>query len=234
MRPNCWSSLRSASSVSDAFEPGVVRDLVVARERRVHGWAPLHHVGEHAVDDHVAHDHAERCAQERVLATSVAPRTHVAPFRAGRGRPLEDHFPAEENESPHDVETVRQKRPVTGIRMLLRVDPADGEDHVIGFSGQEVAAARAPIRQQPAAGAVTAFDLGAVRGSRTRHQRPGLLLHPAEGRDVLVRAEQNSRLARSRLRRQVGLPLGERVRAVGEPARHVRRAAVTHRPLQHR
>ena len=43
-----------------ALEPGVVRDLVVARERRVDRRAPAHHVREDAEHDQVAHDHAHR------------------------------------------------------------------------------------------------------------------------------------------------------------------------------
>ena len=43
-----------------ALEAGVVRDLVVARERRVDRGAAAHHVGQHAEDDQVAHDHAHR------------------------------------------------------------------------------------------------------------------------------------------------------------------------------
>ena len=48
------------------LEPRVVRDLVVARERRIDGGAAAHHVREDAVDDQVADDHAHRAAQERV------------------------------------------------------------------------------------------------------------------------------------------------------------------------
>ena len=55
-----------------ALEPRVVRDLVVARERRVDGRAAAHHVREDAVDDQVADDHAHRAAQERVDAAAVA------------------------------------------------------------------------------------------------------------------------------------------------------------------
>ena len=61
----------------------------------------------------------------------------------------------------------------------------------------------------------------------------GLLLHPAEGRDVLVRAEQDARLAGARLRGEIGLPLGQAVRVLAQPAGHVRGVAVAHRPAQH-
>ena len=77
-----------------------------------------------------------------------------------------------------------------------------------------------------------ALDLRAVRRRRARHHRRRLLLHPAEGRDVLVRAQQDARLAGARLRGEIGLPLGETVR-VARPARHVRGVAVAHRAAQH-
>ena len=60
-----------------ALEAGVVRDLVVARERRVDRGAAAHHVGEHAEHDQVADDHAHRRAQQRIDAAAV-------PARAGR------------------------------------------------------------------------------------------------------------------------------------------------------
>ena len=63
---------------------------------------------------------------------------------------------------------------------------------------------------------------------------PRLLLDPAEGRDVVIGAEQDARLARPGLGRQIGLPLEQVVRVLGEPARHVRCVPVAHRAPQHR
>ena len=80
---------------------------------------------------------------------------------------------------------------------------------------------------------VAALDLGAVGRRRAGHRRRRLLLDPAERRDVVVRAEQDARLRGTRLRREIGLPLGQRVAALDEPAGHVRRVPVAHRPLQH-
>ena len=80
---------------------------------------------------------------------------------------------------------------------------------------------------------MAALDLGAVGRARAGDERRRLLLDPAEGGDVVVRAEQDPGLARAGLRREVGLPLGEAVAAVREPARHRRGVAVAHRPLQH-
>ena len=64
-----------------ALEPRVVRHLVVARERRVDGRPPAHHVGEDARDDQVAHEDAERPPHQRVDAAAMAARKHVAPDR---------------------------------------------------------------------------------------------------------------------------------------------------------
>ena len=61
-----------------ALETRVVRHLVVARERRVDGRPPAHHVGEHARDDQVAHEDAQRRPHQRVDAAAVAARKHVA------------------------------------------------------------------------------------------------------------------------------------------------------------
>ena len=105
---------------------------------------------------------------------------------------------------------------------------------MVGLAGEEVAAARAAVREQPAPGEMAPLDLGAVGGRRADHDRGGLLLDPAEGRDVVIRAEQDARLTRACLRRQIRLPLGEPVRALLEPARHRWDAPVAHRQLQDR
>jgi hypothetical protein len=98
MRPNCWSSLRSASIVSARSRPGVVGDLVVAGEGRVHGGASAHHVGQDAEDDEVADDHAHRAAHQRIDAAAMAARAHVAAGRARGRRDLEHDLPQEEHE----------------------------------------------------------------------------------------------------------------------------------------
>ena len=82
-----------------ALEARVVRDLVVARERRVDRGAPAHHVGQHAEDDEVADEHAHRRAQERVDAAAVAARAArrggaAAPRRPARARPPSRRAPA--------------------------------------------------------------------------------------------------------------------------------------------
>ena len=213
-----------------ALEPRVVRDLVVAREGGVDGGTAAHHVREDAVDDQVADDHAHRAAEEGVDAAAVAPRLHVATDRSERRRPLEQDLECEQDERPCDVESVRKEGAVAGIRPLLGLHAADGQDHLLGLAREQVAAARAAVDQEADARGPLPLDACAVVRRRAGRQHPALLVHPAERRDVLVRAEQDPRLARPGLRGQVGLPLGQPVRAFRDPAGHVGRVPVPHRP----
>ena len=176
-----------------ALEPRVVRHLVVARERRVDGRPPAHHVRDHAEDDQVADDHAHRRPHERVDAAAMAAGPDVAPRAPDRRRPLEDHLVEEEDEHPGDVEPVREEGAVAGIRALLLGEPADGQDQMVGLAREQVAAAGAAVAQQPDARRAARLDLGAVVRPRARHRPPALLLDPAEGGDVLVRARAGSR-----------------------------------------
>ena len=162
----------------------------------------------------------------------MTPRPHVAANRPERGCPLEDDLPEEEDEHPRDVEAVREERPVARVGTLLGLDPAHGEDHRVRLAGEEVASARPTGEQQPLVGRVTALELCAVGRSRARHHGLRLLLDPAERGDVLVGAEQDARLARAGLRREVRLPAGELVALLGRPPCHVRRVAVSHRPAE--
>ena len=207
-------------------------DLVVARKRRVDRGTSLHHVLEDAEDDQVAHEHAQRTAHQRVVAATVSAGPHVTALGTARGRDLERHLPEEEDEGPRHVEAVREKRPVPRVCLLLGVHPADREDHVVGLAREQIAAARAPVPEQSMTG-VTPLDLGTVGRRRARHRRRRLLLDPPERRDILVRAEQDACLGRTCLRGEIRLPLGQRVATLDEPAGHVRRVPVPHRPLQH-
>ena len=217
-----------------AFEAGMVRHLVVARERRIHRRAPGHHVGQHAEDDQISQKDAQATPDECVLHTAMAAWPYVPACGAGGRRQLEKHLPEEEGEQPRRVEAVREKRSITRVRTLLRRDPADGQDHVIRLAGEQVAPACAAISQQSDAGRVPPLDLLAVRWLRAGEAETRLLLDPAERGDVLVRAEQDPGLAGTGLRREVGLPLGERVGAAREPARHLRSATRVDRATEHR
>ena len=216
-----------------ALEPGVVGDLVVAREGRVDGGAPAHHVGQDAEHDQVAHDHAHRPAQQRVDPAAVAARLDVAAAGADRRGPLQQDLPDEQHERARDVEAVREEGAVAGVRTLLGLDPADGQDHLVGIAREQVAAAGAAVGQQAGARGAAALDLGAVGRRGAGHHRPRLLLDPAERGDVLVRAEQDAGLAGAGLGGEVRLPFGEAVAILGDPARHVRGVAVAHRAAQH-
>ncbi len=210
-----------------------MRHLVVARERRVHGGPASHHVGENARDDQVAHEDAHRSSDERVDAAPVPARPDVSADCAQRSRPFEDDLEPEENERAGHVVAVREERPVAGVRLLLLVHPADREDHVFGLAREQVPrlappSARSPI-PVPRRRSISAQSGGAEHVMSRR----GLLLHPAEGRDVLVRPEQDPGLTCTRLRGEIRLPFGQLVRVVGDPARHVRRVSVSHGAAQH-
>ena len=213
------------------LEPGVMGDLVVAREGGVDRRPADEHVREHGVDDEVAQADAHSGAQERVDPTAVPTGTHVSPALA-RGRDdLQDHLPDDQDDRSRHVEAVGEERAVARVGLLLLADPARGEDDVVRLARQQVAPARAAVPQEAVAG-VAPLELRAVVGVRADHQLHPLLLDPAEGGDVLVRAEQDAGLARAGLRGEVGLPLDEAVRRRREPARHVRRVSVAHRALQ--
>ena len=135
------------------------------------------------------------------------------------GDPLEDHLPEEQHEHPRDVEAVRRGtrgspgwRPCSAsIRLTVRITwSASPESRLPRLAP--------PFTQQADAGRVPPLDLGAVGRGRARQIRPRLLLDPAERGDVVVRAEQDPGLARARLRREVGLPLDEAVRAAARPS----------------
>ena len=146
-----------------------MRDLVVARERRVDGGTALHHVAEHAADDHVANDDAESRAQERILAAAVAARSDVAPPLPRSGGQLEHDLPREQHEGARDVVAVGEERAVARVGALLGVHPAHRQDHVVGLPGQKVAAARAAVGEQADPGRAPALDLRAIRRRRARH-----------------------------------------------------------------
>jgi hypothetical protein len=147
-----------------AFETGVVRDLVVAGEGRVHRRPPAHHVPEdpehHQVPDH----HAHRRAQEGIPAAAVTARTNVAARLTRGGDPLQPDLPGEQRKRPGDVETVGEKRPVPRVRPLLGLHPAHREDRLLGLAREEIAPAGAAVREEPAAVREPSLDRGAIRG----------------------------------------------------------------------
>src|SRR5204863_2463659 len=131
-----------------------------------------------------------------------------------------------------DVEAVGEERAVAGVRPLVGAHPADGEDDLPGLPREEVAPARPAVDEQAAAVRVAALDLRAVAGGGAGHQSARLLLDPAEGGDVHVRAEQEAGLAGTGLRGEVRLPLDEAVAAALQPPREFGGAADLHRPAQ--
>ncbi len=217
-----------------ALETRVVGHLVVAGEAGVDRGHAHHHVADDAVHGEVAHEDGETRAHERVAERAVAARVHVAASLPGRAGQLQRHLVEEEHEGPRDVVAVGEVGAVPGVGLLLGLHPADGEDDLGGVARQQIAAAGAAAGQQPAAAGVPLLDEGAVGRRRAGHDAPRLLLHPAEGGDVVVGAEQQPGLRGAGLRREVRLPLGEPVRAGRQPARHLRRVPVADGALQHR
>src|SRR6185437_561723 len=124
-----------------------------------------------------------------------------------------------------------EERPVARVRVLLGVDAAAGQDHVVGPTREQVAAARAAVGEQAVTGGMPGLDLGAIRRTGAGDQLRRFLLDLAEGRNVLVRADQNPGLAGAGLRRKVGLPFRESMTSLGKPASHVRSIDVSHRAL---
>ena len=217
-----------------ALQPGVVGDLVVAGEARVHGRDALHHVADDAEDGEVAHHDGQPGAHEPVLDRARAARLHVAAARLDRRHALDDELVDEQHEGARDVVAVGEVGAVARVRLLLRLHAADGEDHVVGVAGQKVAAAGAAVRQQAVAARVAFLEQRAVGRRGAGHDPAGLLLDPPEGRDVVVGPEQQPRLGGACLRRQIGLPLVEMMGSAGDPARHLGRVPVAHGALQHR
>src|SRR5215204_4070363 len=123
----------------------MMSDLVVARERRIDRRPTAHHVRQDAVDDQVTDDHAHRGAHEGVVPAAVASRLYVATDPAQRRNPFEDDLPGEQDERTSDVEAVGEERAVAGVRALLGLETADGEDDLLGLTGEQVAAARAAV-----------------------------------------------------------------------------------------
>src|SRR4051812_39801926 len=176
-----------------------MRPPVLARERRGDGGPSAHHVAEDAEEDQIADHDAQRAAHERVGATPVAARPDVTPYRAYGRADLDQYLPPEQDECARDVESVREERSVARVRPAFGIRAADGQDRLLRLARQQVSAARPAVRQQADAGRVPALDLGAVSGRGATHHAPGLLLDPAERRDVLVGAEQDAGLARAGL-----------------------------------
>src|SRR4051812_43882287 len=68
----------------------------------------------------------------------MAARPDVATLLARRRGPLEHHLPEVQHQQPGDVEAVGEEGAVARVRAFLGVDPADGEDRVLGLAGEQV------------------------------------------------------------------------------------------------
>ena len=215
----------------------MVGDLVVARERRVDGGPSAHHVGEDAEDDQVADDHAHRRAHEadRCRRDGRAGARRGAP-RAAAAVQLEHDLPEEQHERARDVEAVGEERAVAGVR-LASPRPIRLTVRITSSASPE---SRLPRLAPPSTSSPTPVACrrsisaqSAGRRADHHHARVSFSTQRNAGMSSLE-PEQDPGLAGAGLRRQVGLPLGELVAVLGDPARHRRRAAVAHRVAQHR
>jgi hypothetical protein len=100
-------------------------------------------------------------------------------------------------------------------------------------AGQDVRAAGTVLVEEPPAIRVASLQLGRVLRVVGHDRRAAILLPPAEGRHVAVVAVQQAGLAGAGLGRPVGLPAGQVVRALTDPARQRRGVAVAQSPAQH-
>ena len=162
----------------------------------------------------------------------MSTRPHVAPSLA-RGGPELEHDLAQEERDARVTLCPLRRRPVAGIRSSLGLDAAHGEDHFLAPRPRGDSPGSFLHRRAGPSRSCDGARSPCSHRRRAGHQLAGLLLDPAERRDVVVRAQQDPGLARAGLGREIGLPLDELVRAGREPARHLRRVAVADRPLEH-
>ena len=136
--------------------------------------------------------------------------------------------------SARHVEAVREERAVAGVRLLLLADPAHGQEHVVGVAREQVAAARAAVSRAGRRRRVPPLDLGAVVGVRADHQLPrSFSTQRKAGMFSFEPSRMPAWLAPVCEERSVSHST-RRCVSVGEPARHLGRVAVAHRPLEHR
>ena len=220
-----------------ALDARVVGDLVVARERGVDRRPARVDVTDDRRHRQVAlHDDHER-AQQRVHEPAMTARPDVqAVLLRRRPQLLRDvgdhqHEGADERERVREVGEVAGAGPL-GVALLL-AQRRDRERGVRRVARVHVRAAGAVRVQEALAGRQSRLDRQDVLRSRGRDRAAELLVPPAEGGDVLVRAEEKAGLRGPGLGRPVGLPLDEAMRALLHPARHVRSVPAAHGAPEH-
>ena len=214
---------------------GVMGHLVVPEQVDVDRRSTFAHVVDDPLHRHVTADHRREGAEEGVRPAAVDTRLDVvAPLETGCptfASDLDDH----REQRPNGLLGTREVAEVAGSEpTLLPSGHAAHRQHgSLGIAGEEVAVARTVVGQQAVAIGVHPFDGRrpfAMVGDDDLTRR---LVDPAERRHVDGRSVEDPALADAGLRRPPGLPSGQRVGAVTDPAVQVGRVAGPQGSLEH-
>jgi hypothetical protein len=139
---------------------------------------------------------------------------------ADRRRPLEHHLPEQKNDRGRHVVAIREERSVTRVAPELATHTSDRQDGGIGLAGEDVAAARATVAEDPDPARVSLLDLDNRIGPGDRLELSRLFLE-IDG------------LRCSGLRGEIRLPLEQLVGSFVQPPREVGCGATAHCLLKH-
>ena len=212
------------------LETGVVRDLVVAGQRRVNGGTAAEHVRDHREDDEVAEEDAHGRTQERI-GTAPCPRGCTS--RRRRAAQLEDDFTDEERHGTRDVVSVRKECAVAGfalrsalilltVRITSSAPPERRFPRLVppSTSRPEPFVRRRSISlQSPGAEHVISVPV-----SFSTQRKAGMSSFEPSRIPAWLAPVWDER---------IGFPLDELVRAGREPACHLRCVAIAERSLKH-
>ena len=217
-----------------ALDPGVVRHLVVGEKGRVDRRPPGEDVADHGGDLQVALDDGRPGADQGIGTGAPDPRPDVIAHLRARGAALSDHVDEDEDDRLGDGIGAREiGRVVAADRPAPAQRGAHRQHRVRGVAGEDVGATGAVRVQEAAAVGAPPLELFGIARVVGDDRRASLLLPPAEGRHVLVRAMKQPGLAGAGLRGPVGLPALQAVRSGSHPRRQVRSAVLGERALEH-
>ena len=208
--------LQRAEHAVEAFErlqrlgpgrSGVVGDLVVVDEVAVDDRGALDQLVGDQRDVQIAQQHVGDRAQEDVRAAAVDPRDQVAPALPPGLVQLLDHLADAEHQPAGGALRAGEEPDVArGCGSVGSAARLNTSHRARGVAGPVVADADPAVGEQSAAGRHPRLDLGGVAGPVRDHHPAGLLLVPAERRDLPGAAVQDARLAGRSGRRYAGVP----------------------------
>ena len=214
--------------------PRVVRDLVVAHERRVADGHALDDVGHQQRRHEVAHHDRDRRADEGIEALALHVRGTAAALAGGRAALVRDVGERQHDRAHEPVRIGEVGEQVARLRSAAVADDAHRGRAARRVARRTCSRDSCPRRaSRPWPVRSTTLDLGGVGGVVGDHRATRLLLIPAERGHVPVAAEQQPRLARAGLRGEVALPAQHPVAAICQPARDRRHVSIAHRFQQH-